>query len=183
MDSAIFMGYWIKKRCDWVIAEDQDPESVPNKRFRVRPEPDPQHSRTNSRRPKDGELLRSYGTCGRRRITSAGLLDKQGGRRCHLLLMKRWHLLPPFVSNEPGTERVSKSMWLFRIWEIRWYLVLFARRTPFLVIVIESFERKGSPFRVRLYRKIMKKAPCCLHFYMCIVLYTLFRWTLYLSKP
>jgi hypothetical protein len=30
-------------------------------------------------------------------------LDKKGGRRFHLLLHKRWHLLPPFVTNEPGT--------------------------------------------------------------------------------
>jgi hypothetical protein len=32
-----------------------------------------------------------------------GLLDKKGGRRCHLLLNKRLHLLPSFLSDEPGT--------------------------------------------------------------------------------
>jgi hypothetical protein len=33
-----------------------------------------------------------------------GLLDKKiGGRRFHPLL--RWHLLPPFWSNEPGTGK------------------------------------------------------------------------------
>jgi hypothetical protein len=33
-----------------------------------------------------------------------GLLDKKGGKRFHLLLSKRWHLLPPFMSNEPGNS-------------------------------------------------------------------------------
>jgi hypothetical protein len=32
-----------------------------------------------------------------------GSLDKKGERRCHLLLNKRWNLLPHFLSNEPGT--------------------------------------------------------------------------------
>jgi hypothetical protein len=31
-----------------------------------------------------------------------GLVDIKGGRRCHLLLNKRWNLLPSFLSNEPG---------------------------------------------------------------------------------
>jgi hypothetical protein len=29
--------------------------------------------------------------------------DENGGRRCNLLLNKIWNLLPPFLSNEPGT--------------------------------------------------------------------------------
>jgi hypothetical protein len=33
-----------------------------------------------------------------------GLLNTKEGRMFHLLLSKRWHLLPPFLSNEPGTE-------------------------------------------------------------------------------
>jgi hypothetical protein len=32
-----------------------------------------------------------------------GSLNKKGGRRFHLLISKRLHLLPPFLSNEPGT--------------------------------------------------------------------------------
>jgi hypothetical protein len=32
-----------------------------------------------------------------------GSLDKKGGRRCHLLLNKRCHLPPTFLSKEPGT--------------------------------------------------------------------------------
>jgi hypothetical protein len=35
--------------------------------------------------------------------TVPGLLDKKGGRRCHLLLNKRCYRLPPFLSNETGT--------------------------------------------------------------------------------
>jgi hypothetical protein len=31
-----------------------------------------------------------------------GLLDKKEGRRLHHSLTKRWHLLPPFLSNESG---------------------------------------------------------------------------------
>jgi hypothetical protein len=33
-----------------------------------------------------------------------GALDTKGGRRCHLLLNKRWHLLPSFLSNEPDSK-------------------------------------------------------------------------------
>jgi hypothetical protein len=33
-----------------------------------------------------------------------GSLNKKGGRRCNLLLNKRWNLLPSFLSNEPGTD-------------------------------------------------------------------------------
>jgi hypothetical protein len=36
-------------------------------------------------------------------IPVPGSLDKKGGRRCQLLLNKRWHLLPPFSFNEPGS--------------------------------------------------------------------------------
>jgi hypothetical protein len=32
-----------------------------------------------------------------------GSLNKKEGRRCNLLLNKRWNLLPSFLSNEPGT--------------------------------------------------------------------------------
>jgi hypothetical protein len=32
-----------------------------------------------------------------------GSLDNDGGRRCHLLPNKRWHLLSPILPNEPGT--------------------------------------------------------------------------------
>jgi hypothetical protein len=32
-----------------------------------------------------------------------GSLDKKGGRRCNLLLNKRWNPLPPFLFNKPGT--------------------------------------------------------------------------------
>jgi hypothetical protein len=35
--------------------------------------------------------------------TVPGSLNKKGGRRCNLLLNKRWNLLPSFLSNEPGT--------------------------------------------------------------------------------
>jgi hypothetical protein len=31
-----------------------------------------------------------------------GSFDKKAGRRFHLLLRQRWHLLPPILSNEPG---------------------------------------------------------------------------------
>jgi hypothetical protein len=34
-----------------------------------------------------------------------GLLDNKSGRRCYLLLNKRWLLLPSFLSNEPGTKQ------------------------------------------------------------------------------
>jgi hypothetical protein len=34
----------------------------------------------------------------------AGSLDKKARRRCRLLLCNRWHLLPPFLSNEPDTD-------------------------------------------------------------------------------
>jgi hypothetical protein len=34
-----------------------------------------------------------------------GSLDKKGGR-CDLLLNKRWHLVPSFLSNEPGTGHI-----------------------------------------------------------------------------
>jgi hypothetical protein len=36
--------------------------------------------------------------------TGQGLLDKYRRERYHLLLNKRLHLFPPFLSNEPGTE-------------------------------------------------------------------------------
>jgi hypothetical protein len=32
-----------------------------------------------------------------------GSLDKKRVTRCHLLLNKKWHLLPPFFFNEPGS--------------------------------------------------------------------------------
>jgi hypothetical protein len=35
-----------------------------------------------------------------------GSLDIKGGRRCNLLLNKRWNLLPPFLSNEPSPDVV-----------------------------------------------------------------------------
>jgi hypothetical protein len=34
----------------------------------------------------------------------SGSLDKKGGRRCNLLLNKRWNLLPPFLSYESDTR-------------------------------------------------------------------------------
>jgi hypothetical protein len=33
-----------------------------------------------------------------------GSLVKKGGSRYHLLLNKRWLLLPPFLSDDPGTD-------------------------------------------------------------------------------
>jgi hypothetical protein len=30
----------------------------------------------------------------------------EGRRRCHVLFNKRWHLLPPFLSYEPGTDSI-----------------------------------------------------------------------------
>jgi hypothetical protein len=39
-----------------------------------------------------------------------GSLDKKGGRRCHLLLNKRWNLLPSFLFNEPGADLVRIQM-------------------------------------------------------------------------
>jgi hypothetical protein len=41
-----------------------------------------------------------------------GSLDKNEGRRFHLLLSKRLHLLPPFMSNEPGTGEGSHHRYL-----------------------------------------------------------------------
>jgi hypothetical protein len=41
--------------------------------------------------------------------TVSGSLDKKGGRIFHLLLNKRCHLLPPFLSNEPGTLHCPKN--------------------------------------------------------------------------
>jgi hypothetical protein len=33
-----------------------------------------------------------------------GLINKRGGSECHLfILSKKWYLLVPFLSNEPGT--------------------------------------------------------------------------------
>jgi hypothetical protein len=32
-----------------------------------------------------------------------GSLDIKGGKRCNLLLYKRWNLIPSFLSNKPGT--------------------------------------------------------------------------------
>jgi hypothetical protein len=47
-------------------------------------------------------------SCNCKECSVLGSLDKKGGRRCHLLLGKRWHLLPPyFMSNEPGTDLLS----------------------------------------------------------------------------
>jgi hypothetical protein len=43
---------------------------------------------------------------------SPGSLDNKSGRRCHLLLIKRWHLLPSFLSNEPGT-----GLGFFKYWK------------------------------------------------------------------
>jgi hypothetical protein len=37
-----------------------------------------------------------------------GSLGIKGGRRCHLLLNKRWRLLPSFLSNEPGTGWMAR---------------------------------------------------------------------------
>jgi hypothetical protein len=36
----------------------------------------------------------------------SGSLDKIWGRRLHLLLSKRLHLLPPFLSDDPGTAHI-----------------------------------------------------------------------------
>jgi hypothetical protein len=33
----------------------------------------------------------------------ARFVKKKGGRRCNLLRNKKWNLLSPFLSNEPGT--------------------------------------------------------------------------------
>jgi hypothetical protein len=38
-----------------------------------------------------------------------GLLDKKEGRKWHLVLNKRWHLLPPILSNEFGTGSLDKK--------------------------------------------------------------------------
>jgi hypothetical protein len=39
-----------------------------------------------------------------------GSLDKKEERRFHLLPRKRWHLLPPFLSNEPGTHHMAQCV-------------------------------------------------------------------------
>jgi hypothetical protein len=39
-----------------------------------------------------------------------GSLNKKGGRRFHLLLRKRLHLFPPFLSNEPGTGLITRNL-------------------------------------------------------------------------
>jgi hypothetical protein len=36
-----------------------------------------------------------------------GLLDKKGGRKCNLLLNKRWNLLTPYLVNEPPPPRTG----------------------------------------------------------------------------
>jgi hypothetical protein len=47
-------------------------------------------------------------------LTCARLVrQKEGGRRCHLLLNKRWNLHPNFLSNEPGTGCVQWA------WEVQ----------------------------------------------------------------
>jgi hypothetical protein len=37
----------------------------------------------------------------------AGIVRQKKGGKCQLLLNKRWHLRPPFLSNEPGTGLLS----------------------------------------------------------------------------
>jgi hypothetical protein len=47
----------------------------------------------------------------------SGSLDKKRGRRCHLPRNKRWHPLPPILSNEPGTRKeysYSTGTWSVR---------------------------------------------------------------------
>jgi hypothetical protein len=46
--------------------------------------------------------------------TEPGSLNKKEGRRFHLLLSKRLHLLPPFLSNESCTGLTFPSMLVFR---------------------------------------------------------------------
>jgi hypothetical protein len=36
-------------------------------------------------------------------VPMPGSLDKKSLRKCNFLPNKRWHLLPPFLFNEPGT--------------------------------------------------------------------------------
>jgi hypothetical protein len=63
-----------------------------------------------------------------------GALDKLGGRRCHLLLNKRRHLLPPFLSKEPGTElcRVKRmGPFIKQKMQLRWnFLPPFLSNEP-----------------------------------------------------
>jgi hypothetical protein len=40
-----------------------------------------------------------------------GSLDQKGGRRCNLLLNKRWNLLPLFLFNEPGTVYTTYTVY------------------------------------------------------------------------
>jgi hypothetical protein len=42
--------------------------------------------------------------------TVLGSLVKKGGRRCHLLQSKKWHLLPPFMSNKPTKGQFFPSL-------------------------------------------------------------------------
>jgi hypothetical protein len=52
-------------------------------------------------------------------FTVPSSLDKKGGRRFHLLLRKRWHRIPPFLSNEPGTAFIaSNDEFMAKAWVI-----------------------------------------------------------------
>jgi hypothetical protein len=52
------------------------------------------------RKAEDAEVKAMYSV-----HDSAGCVSKkEGERRCHLLLNKRWYLFPHFLSNEPATE-------------------------------------------------------------------------------
>jgi hypothetical protein len=55
-------------------------------------------------------------------FTVPGSLDKKGGRRWHLLLNKRWNLLPPFF-----VQRTQHSLILYGkrlLFLLHWFLIL-----------------------------------------------------------
>jgi hypothetical protein len=74
-----------------------------------------------------------------------GLLDKKGGRRWLLLLNKRWHLLPPFLSNEQRHKGRRRCHLFFSLHKMEPYspfvcnepdTELSIQALPFLCIVI-----------------------------------------------
>jgi hypothetical protein len=61
-----------------------------------------------------------------------GSLDKKEGRRCHLLLRKRWHLLPPFLPNKPGTD-IGRAFYLTTVELYNYKIKIILLNLVFLV--------------------------------------------------
>jgi hypothetical protein len=69
---------------------------------------------TSGSSAESGSGTRHRGTVG------GGSLDKKGGRRCHLLLNKRWNLPPSFLFN--GTGCIEEFFWF-----LQWLLLIFLK--------------------------------------------------------